>query len=90
MGALAVLPNNKCGAHETFYDWSTPPYTAAFVVPSVSRAFLWAFRRRCFSRVSEGEIGQKLAQKSKGTLEKRLARRLNSPRAHGQLFIMMC
>jgi hypothetical protein len=43
MGALAVLPSNKCGAHKIFHDWSTPPYTAAFVVPSVPRAFLWAF-----------------------------------------------
>jgi len=39
MGALAVLPSNKCDAHETFHDWSIPPYTATFVVPSVSRAF---------------------------------------------------
>ena len=43
MGALAVLPSNKCGAHETFHDWSIPPYAAIYVVPSVSRAFLWAF-----------------------------------------------
>ena len=43
MGALAVLPSNKCGAHEIFHDWSIPPFTAVFVVPSVSRAFLWAF-----------------------------------------------
>jgi hypothetical protein len=43
MGTLAVLPSNKCGAHETFHDWSIPAYTAAFVVPNVSRAFLWAF-----------------------------------------------
>jgi hypothetical protein len=43
MGALAVFHSNKCGAHETFHDWSIPPYTVAFVVPSVSRAFLWAF-----------------------------------------------
>ena len=43
MGALAVLPSNKCGAHEIFHDWSIPPYTTVFVVPSVSRAFLWAF-----------------------------------------------
>jgi hypothetical protein len=43
MGALAVLPSNKCGAHETFHDWSIPSYAATYVVPSVSRAFLWAF-----------------------------------------------
>ena len=38
MGALlvAVLPSNKCSAHETFHDLSIPPYTATFVVPSVS------------------------------------------------------
>ena len=24
MGALAVLPSNKCGVHEIFHDWSTP------------------------------------------------------------------
>jgi hypothetical protein len=24
MGALAVLPSNKCDAHETFHDWSIP------------------------------------------------------------------
>jgi hypothetical protein len=36
MEALAVLPSNTCGAHETFHDWSIPPYTVAFVVPSVS------------------------------------------------------
>jgi hypothetical protein len=43
MGALAVLPSNKCGAHETFHDWSIPPYAATYEVPSVPRAFLWAF-----------------------------------------------
>jgi hypothetical protein len=43
MRALAVLPSNKCGAHETFHDWSIHPYAATCVVPSVSRAFLWAF-----------------------------------------------
>jgi hypothetical protein len=36
MGVLAMLPSNKCGAHETFHDWSIPQYTAAFVVPFVS------------------------------------------------------
>ena len=58
MGALAVLPSNKCGAHETFHDWSIPPYTATYVVPSVSRAFLERFCGR-FSSVSEGKIGRK-------------------------------
>jgi hypothetical protein len=58
MWALALLPSNKCGAHETFHDWSIPPYTAAFVVPSVSRAFLCAF----VSCVSEGVFGRKLAE----------------------------
>jgi hypothetical protein len=43
MGALHVLPSNKCGAHETFHDWSIHPYAATCVVPSVSRAFLWTF-----------------------------------------------
>ena len=45
MGVLAVLPSNKCGAHETLHDRSTPAYIAFFVVPSVSRAFLWASLR---------------------------------------------
>jgi hypothetical protein len=57
MGAIAVLPSNKCGAHETFPDWSISSYTAASVVPSVTRASLWAF-----SGVSEGKIGRKSAQ----------------------------
>ena len=62
MGALAVLPSNKCGAHEIFHDWSIPPYTAVFVVPSVSRAFLWAFLWALYSGVSEGEISRKSAK----------------------------
>ena len=70
MGALAVLPSNKCGAHEIFHDWSIPPYTAAFVVPSVSRAFLWAFLR-VFLRAKSAESQLKT---SKGALEKWLAR----------------
>ena len=43
MGALAVPPSNKCGAHEIFHDWSIHIYAATGVVPSVFRAFLWAF-----------------------------------------------
>jgi hypothetical protein len=46
VGALAMLPSNKFGAHETFHDWSISLYIDAFVVPSVSRAFLWAFLER--------------------------------------------
>ena len=65
MGALAVLPSNKCGAHETFHDWSIPPYAATYVVPSVPRAFLWAFLWAFLersARVSEGEIVRKSAE----------------------------
>jgi hypothetical protein len=63
MGALAVLPSNKCGADETFHDWSIPPYAyaATCVVPSVSPAFLWAFCGHS-SSVSAGEIGRKSAE----------------------------
>jgi hypothetical protein len=93
MGALAVLPISEYGAHETFRCWSTHPYIAAFVVPSVFRAFLWWFRRR-FCGIHEAFLRAKSAESqlkmSKGPLEKRLERRLNGPRAHGQLFIMIC
>ena len=59
MGALAVLPSNKCGAHETFHDWSIPPYTAAFVVPSVSVGVSVSVSVGVSVGVSEGEIGRK-------------------------------
>jgi hypothetical protein len=32
MGALAMLPSNKCDPHETFHDWSIPLYTTAFLL----------------------------------------------------------
>ena len=69
-----MLPSNKCGAHETFHDWSIPPYTEAFVVPSifvgvpvgvsvgVSHAFLRA-------KSAESQL-----KTSKEMLEERLAR----------------
>jgi hypothetical protein len=92
MEALAVLPINEYGAHGTFRYWSTPPYISAFVAPSVSRAFLWWFRRRscgiheAFLRAISAESQLKM---SKAPLEKRLERQLNGPRAHGQLFNMI-
>jgi hypothetical protein len=63
MGALAVLPSNKCGAPETFHDWPIPPY----------RAFMWAFLW-AFLSVSEGEIGRKsvenVQRNARGTTSK--------------------
>ena len=87
MGALAVLPSNKCGAHETFHDWSIPPYTAAFIVPSVSVGVSVGFSvgvSEAFLRAKSVENQLKMY---KGTIEERLERRLNG--AHSQLFIMV-
>ena len=70
MGALAVLPSNKCGAHETFHDWPIPPYTSAFVVPSVAVGVAVGISK-AFLRAKSAESQLKM---SKETLEKRLAR----------------
>ena len=74
MGALAVLPSNKCGAHETFHDWSTHPYAATCVVPSVfvsvsvgvsvgvSQAFLRAKSAESQLKTSKETLEERLAQ----------------------------
>jgi hypothetical protein len=74
MGALAVIPSNKCGAHETFHDWSVPPYISAFVVPSVLVGVFVGVSVGVSQAFLRAKSAESQLKTSKETLEKRLTR----------------